>query len=123
MDELPEIYDDRRLPNQPRRRRGRWIVAFLLILALTIAAGWALLQRREPTKLTEPAPIAVVSDRPGGSRAEAEAIRSLRSHLLSTGIRSECIVISSQGLRNGRYHLTAIDRCAETRLGRYVVER
>ena len=122
-----ELFDGR-LPRKPRR--GRWIIVFLLILTLTVAAGWLILQRRgSPTELTEPQTISVVSDRPGGSRLargatvnEAEAIRLLRRHLTSRGIANECIAVSSQGPRQGSYDLTAVDSCAGTRLGRFIVD-
>ncbi len=89
-----------------------------------------LLQRRaQPTELTTPRPVAVVTDRPGGSRRaagavvnEAEAIRLVRRHLVAKGIRNECIAISSQGVRGKEYRLTAVDSCEQTRLGRFVVD-
>lgn len=122
-----ELFDGK-APRKPRR--GRWIIGFLLILVLTVAAGWLILQRRaDPTELTAPQPVSVVSDRPGGSRRaagatinEAEAIRILRRHLVQRGIANECIAISSQGPRQSSYDLTAVDRCAGTRLGRFVVD-
>jgi hypothetical protein len=119
---------DGKMPGRPRRIR--WVFGFLAIAILTTAAGLLLLQRRaQPTVVTAPQPIAVVSDRPGGSKRaagavvnEAEAIRLLRRHLVATGLKSECVVISSQGVRENLYRLTAIDRCEETRLGRWVVD-
>ena len=115
----------------PRKsRRGLWTAVFVAILVATAAVGWLILQRRaEPAAITEPQPIAVVSDRPGGSRRasdatinEAEAIRVLRRHFLSKGIAADCVVISSQGPAGDVYRLTAINRCDGTRLGRFVVE-
>jgi len=113
-----------------KSRRGFWIAVFVSILLATVAIGWLILQRRAgPAALTEPQPVSVVSDRPGGSRRapgatinEAEAIRVLRGHLVATGIAPDCVVISSQGPAGGRYRLTAINRCDETRLGRFVVD-
>ena len=119
---------DGRLPR--KSRRGLWISVFLIILLATTGIGWLILHRRaEPTALTEPQPIAVVSDRPGGSRRasgatinEAEAMRVLRRHFVAKGIAAECVVISSQGPSGSAYRLTAIDRCAGTRLGRFSVD-
>lgn len=122
-----EVFDGK-LPG--RRRRFRWIFGFLAIAGITGAAGMMLLQRRaQPTELTTPRPVAVVTDRPGGSRRaagavvnEAEAIRLVRRHLVAKGIRNECIAISSQGVRGKEYRLTAVDSCEQTRLGRFVVD-
>lgn len=119
---------DGKLPGRPRRFRR--VLGFLAVALVTAAAGMLLLQRRaQPTELTTPQPVAVVTDRPGGSRRaagavvnEAEAIRLLRRHLVSTGIRNECVAISSQGVRGNEYRLTAVNRCEETRLGRFVVD-
>lgn len=119
---------DGKLPGRPRR--FRWILGFLAIVAVTAVAGMLLLQRRaQPTDLTPPQPVSVVSDRPGGSRRapgavvnEAEAIRLLRRHLVSTGIGNECVAISSQGVRGNEYRLTAVNSCEQTRLGRFVVD-
>jgi hypothetical protein len=119
---------DGRMPRSPRR--GRWVIGFVLFALVVAGLGWLILERRaRPAELTEPAPIRVVSDRPGGTRRaagaainEAEAIRILRRHFVSTGIASECIAMSSQGFRQGNYHLTAINRCEETRLGRWTVD-
>ena len=119
---------DGRLPRSPRR--GRWIVGFLVITAVVVALGRFALQRRaSPVEMTEPATVTVVTDRPGGSRRasgaainEAEAIRILRRHFISTGVAADCVVISSQGARGGDYHLTALNRCEQTRLGRWIVD-
>ena len=121
-----DLFDGRIL--RRRTGRGKWVVVFVLILAATAAAGWLVLHRRaEPTSLTTPVPV--VSDRPGGTRIapgasinEAEAIRILRRHLVESGIANDCIAISSQGADGTRYRLTAVNRCAGTRLGRYVVD-
>ena len=122
-----EVFDGR-LPR--RGRRGRWVALFLAIAVAAVAIGWLLLQRRaRPSEITEPPPVAVVSDRPGGTRRapgavmnEAEAIRILRRHFISSGIANECIVIASQGIEGTDYRLTAINRCDETRLGQWVVD-
>ncbi|HUP45763.1 MAG TPA: hypothetical protein VM779_09650 [Thermoanaerobaculia bacterium] len=122
-----EVFDGR-LPRRPRRWRR--VAGFLVIAAAVVVIGWLVVQRRGgPADLTEPPPVAVVSDRPGGSRRaagavinEAEAMRVLRRHFIATGIRGDCLVISSQGIDDGNYQLTAINRCEETRLGRWVVE-
>ena len=119
---------DGRLPGKPRR--GFWTAIFVIIFIATAAVGWLILQRRaEPTAVTEPEPISVVSDRPGGSRRasgatinEAEAIRVLRRHFASKGIAADCLVVSSQGPARSSYRLTAINRCDETRLGQFVVD-
>ena len=119
---------DGKMPGRPRRMR--WIFVVVAIAILIAAAGMFLLQRRsQPAEVTAPPPVSVVSDRPGGSKRasgavvnEAEAIRLLRRHLVATGIKNECVVISSQGVRENLYRLTAIDRCEETRLGRWVVD-
>ena len=82
--------------------------------------------RREPPA-TSTAPIRVVKDRPGGARrgagatiTEPEAILRLRRHF--TSIQGECVAILSQGYRDGAYHLTAVNRCDGTRLGRWRVD-
>ncbi|HUP48213.1 MAG TPA: hypothetical protein VNA04_05415 [Thermoanaerobaculia bacterium] len=122
-----EVFDGR-LPRQPRRWKG--LLIFLLVAGLAVAGGWLFLQRRaDRARPSEPPPVSVVSDRPGGTRRapgatinEAEAIRLLRRHLVGTGLANDCIAVSSEGMGEGVYRLAAVNHCAGTRLGRFVVD-
>src|SRR5918911_283038 len=69
-----------------------------------------------------PLPVHVVRDRPGGNVSEAEAIRMLRSYFAERGIPADCVAILSNGLRAGAYHLTALDRCKNIKLGPWTVD-
>jgi hypothetical protein len=54
---------------------------------------------------------------------EAEAIRLVRRHLVETlGVKADCVAILGQGSRTGADLVTAHDRCASTRLGRWRVD-
>jgi hypothetical protein len=70
----------------------------------------------------KPLPVHVVRDRPGGNVSEAEAIRMLRSYFAERGIPADCVAILSNGLRAGAYHLTALDRCKNIKLGPWTVD-
>jgi hypothetical protein len=129
-----DVFDERSL--RPRTRWG-FLVAFLVIAAL--GAAWYFMPnkpdipwQREEAKPARPAPPAtrVVKDRPGDERRaagatvnEAEAIRLLRRHLASTtDIANPCLVVMSQGPRDGDYFFIAYNRCEKTRIGRWRVD-
>jgi hypothetical protein len=87
--------------------------------------------RYRPPELDPGVPVRVVGDRPGGSRrgsgasiTEPEAILRLRRALVSSPqpIKTECLAITSQGFREGTYHLTAFNTCEGTRLGQWRVD-
>lgn len=109
------------------------ILFFLLVVAiLAVAAWWFINQRNEPAPKTPPPlpSLRVVADRPGGARrapganvSEAEAIRILRRHLVSTtGTKDECFAVLSLGARDGGYILSAVDGCKNAPLGRWRVD-
>ena len=126
-----DLYDER-----AHRAKTRWkLFATLLTLALIAggAAVWwnareALPERK--TSTAEPPSTRVVSDRPGGARRaagakinEAEAIRLVRKHLVETrGVRADCIALLGHGFSKGAYIVSAHDRCASTRLGKWRVD-
>ena len=110
------IMFDGKMPREPRR--GRWAWLYVLLLLAVAGVGWLVFQRRvSATAMTEPPPIAVVSDRPGGGVQQAEATRVLRRHLIGTGVRSECLALR----RTAPHRFAAFDTCANTRLGDFEV--
>lgn len=124
-DEDEPIVFDGRLPG--RSRRGMWAAVLIAVMLAVAATGWIMLTR-EPLP-AEPVPLRVVADRPGGARRapgatinEAEAIRLLRRHLVTTGLAVDCLVIKSEGQQSGTYLLSAFNRCEDTRLGRWSVD-
>lgn len=126
-----DLYDER--VHRPKTR----FALFAALLALALVAGgaavWWNSRSALPEKKTqakEPPSVRVVGDRPGGARRapgavvnEAEAIRLVRRHLVQTlGVKADCVAMLGQGHRNGTYLVTAVDRCASTRLGRWRVD-
>jgi hypothetical protein len=121
---------DGKLPRQQRRRGGVWLFS-LLVIAAAAGAIW-FTTFREPARLPrlDTGPVRVVGDRPGGARRapgaksnEAEAIQMLRRALTTEkAIKTDCLVITSQGFGGGAYRMTAFDRCQNTRLGRWQVD-
>jgi hypothetical protein len=132
-----DLFDERSL--RPRTRLG---FAVALVAAIAVAAGTAAwLSMPEPPKLpwqkSEPArvkqtppDVRVVGDRPGNVRRaagatinEAEAIRLVRRHLVSTtNIANRCLVVMSNGPRKGDYYCSAFNRCDSLRLGQFRVD-
>jgi hypothetical protein len=132
-----DLFDERSL--RPRTRGG---FAIALIAAVVLAAGTAAwLSMPEPPRLpwqkSEPAPVKrtppdvrVVGDRPGSARRaagakinEAEAIRLVRRHLVTTtNIANPCLVVMSNGPRKGDYYCTAFNRCDSLRMGQFRVD-
>lgn len=133
-----DLFDERSL--RPRTRR---VFALALIAAVLVAAGtmvWLSMdeppplpwQKKDPAQVKQTPPeLRVVGDRPGSSarRAkgakinEAEAIRLVRRHLVSTtNIANPCLVVMSNGPRGGDYYFTAFNRCDSTRMGRFRVD-
>jgi hypothetical protein len=112
---------------KPKRRGGAWVVLILVAAgALAALRPWRYLKTQAAA---EKPSTRVVSVRPGGARrapnaklSEPEAMLTLRRHLTSDSVRADCLVISSQGWRETSYRLTALDRCAGTRLGRFRVD-
>lgn len=110
VEEQPIMYEG----PPPERRRRLWL--YVLIVLVVAAIAWHLIPRRTEPK---PPPIAVVSDRPGGDVKQAEAVRALRRHLVSSlAIRNECIAIR----REAAYRFIAVDSCKGTRLGTFEVD-
>lgn len=117
------------------RREKKPVSALLLALLLlaVIAAGYAVWMnrfRREPeVPRPQAPPVRVVKDRPGGAHragnaklTEAEAMRILVAHLVETrGVKTECVVVLSNGYRDDTYRLTAFNHCDQTRLGKWQV--
>ena len=115
VEERPIMFDGK-IPKQPRR--GRWAWLYVLLMLAVAGIGWLVYQRRvSATAITEPPPISVVSDRPGGGVEQAEATRVLRRHLIGTGVRSECLALR----RTAPNQFTAFDTCAKTALGDFEV--
>jgi hypothetical protein len=117
-----------------KRERKPISAALLALLLLAIAgaayAVWMNRFRREPEIVRPPVPpTRVVSDRPGAARkarnasvTEAEAIRILVAHLVETRrVKRECVVIMSNGYRDGTYRLTAFNHCEQTKMGKWQV--
>lgn len=105
-------------------RRNWWPLALVLLLAAAGAGGWWWWkqQSKAPVPPAKPLPVHVVRDRPGGNVGEAEAIRTLRSYIAARGTPADCIAILSNGLHAGAYHLTALDRCKNIKLGPWTVD-
>ena len=134
-----DLFDERSL--RPRTRRGFW-VALVAVIALTAGmAAW--LSKQEvlpampwqkkdapPQVKRTPPKTRVVGDRPGSARRaagakinEAEAIRLVRRHLVSTtNIANPCLVVMSNGPKAGDYFCTAFNRCDSTRMGKFRVD-
>ena len=122
-----DVFDGRK-PKE-KRRAPNWL-PLLIVLAILAAGGWYYWQRRPRSgpESFDKGPASVVRQRPGGSRRapgatinEAEAIRVLRRSLAAR-VSSDCLVVTSQGHSGAVYRLTALDRCAGTRLGRFGVD-
>jgi hypothetical protein len=107
----------------PPRRNG-WPLVAVVVLALAGAGAWWWFEPERKPAVTrgKPLPVHVVRDRPGGNVSEAEAIRTLRSYFAQRGIPADCVAILSNGLRAGAYHLTALDRCKNIKLGPWTVD-
>lgn len=126
-----------RLPLAERRRRRGWIV-WLVVVILAGAGGAAWYFFRPDLRLPwteesrrvrfDAGPVKVMRSRPGGGSREAEAIRTLRNHLVATpppqarGLTSECLAVMSHGAREGAYVLSALDSCHGIRLGKWRVD-
>ncbi|HEX2059924.1 MAG TPA: hypothetical protein VHK90_04225 [Thermoanaerobaculia bacterium] len=124
-----DIFDGK----MPREKKpsswGFW--AGMLLLAC-VGAGYAVWMNRRPEQVPArketPPEVRVVRDRPGGARraagakvTEAEAIRLLRRHLVTTrNVKNECLAILSAG--GGAYVFNVYDRCGEVRLGKWKVD-
>jgi hypothetical protein len=125
-----ELYDERM--HRPKTRFKLFAVLLVIALATGGAAIWWNAQRALPDRKTaQQAPrTRVVGDRPGGAKraagakiSEAEAIRLVRKHLVTTnGIKNECIVLLGGGVSGGGYVVTARDHCTSTRLGKWRVD-
>jgi hypothetical protein len=123
-----DLYDERM--HRPKTR----FAPFLLLLGIVaVAAGgtywWntrgtpAMPWRKETPPPAVPS-TKVVRDRPGGNVGEAEAIRLLRRHLVTTaGVQTDCIAILGHGVEKGGHVMTAVNSCEKTRLGKWRVER
>lgn len=124
-----DVFDGR----MPREKKP---VSLLLLLFLALAIGAALYAlwmnriRKEPETVRPEAPaVRVVGDRPGGARrgatadvTEAEAIRILVAHLVEERqLERTCVVVKSNGYRDGAYQLTAFNHCEQTRMGAFRV--
>ena len=116
-----DLYDERM--HRPRTRFAMF--ALLLILALATAgaaiwwnAGRPLTVRQQQAEQRKAPPRA-----PGAVRNEAEAIRIVRRHLVSTtGTKTDCIAILGHGAQKGGYVVTAVNRCENIRLGKWRVD-
>lgn len=117
---------------KPDRKRGSgFFLTLIALLAATAAYWWWQRQDRIVGGATAPAlpSTRVVADRPGGSRrgegasiSEAQAIRLLQRQLVGEGRKRDCLMVSSQGYRDGAYRLTARDHCQQALLGRWKVD-
>ncbi len=133
-----DLFDERSL--KPRTRRGFW-VALVAVIALTAGmTAWLSTQKalpQMPWQKSEPAVVKrtppetrVVGDRPGRVRRaagaqinEAEAIRLVRRHIVSTtNIANPCLVVMSNGPKGGHYYCTAFNRCDSLRMGKFRVD-
>jgi hypothetical protein len=112
--------------HKPRKkRRVPWMEILLLLVVAAAAVYWFGL--RPPSMRFDSGPIHVVN-RPGGARraegsaiSEPEAIRLLRRQL-ATDVKSECLVVMSEGSKGTIYILMALNRCDGTNLGRWIVD-
>lgn len=133
-----DLFDERSL--RPRTRRGFWW-ALVAVIALTAGmTAWLSTQKALPPmpwQKSEPVPVKqtppktrVVGDRPGNTRRtagakinEAEAIRLVRRHIVSTtNIANPCLVVMSNGPKGGHYYCTAFNRCDSIRMGKFRVD-
>ena len=123
--DLPDIYDDRPLHEARPPRTWPWV---LLVLAIAAAGAsyWFLRRETVAPKPVKLAPVHVVRDRPGGTRAiagakinEAEAVLILRRHF---NVPDTCIAAISAGPNGRVYRFTAFNSCDRTRLGQWQVD-
>lgn len=126
-----ELYDERM--HRPKPRLALFGTLFVIALVAGGAAVWWNAQRALPDRTSIPQETPrtrVVGDRPGGaSKArgakvnQAEAVRLLRRHLVTTrGVKNDCVIALSQGVSNGAYVFKASDHCTATRLGTWRVD-
>lgn len=119
---------DGRIPG----RRWRWVRRTVLI-AMLAGAGtlWFVLKDRDLTPLlrsgargeARPKARPVTPLRTGRVTTHAQAVRALRRHLIATkGIANDCLVMKSEGLTEGVWVITVLDRCESLRLGRFRVD-
>jgi hypothetical protein len=126
-----ELYDERM--HRPKPRLALFGTLFVIALLAGGAAVWWNAQRALPDRAAKPqeAPrTRVVADRPGGAKRakgavvnQAEAIRILRRHLVTTrGLKNECIVALGEGSAAGAYVFSVRDHCSGTRMGKFRVD-
>jgi hypothetical protein len=126
-----ELYDERM--HRPKTRFKLFAGWLVIALLAGGAAVWFNAQRSLPDRkqtVRQTPRTRVVGDRPGGARraagakiSEAEAIRLVRRHLVTTnGIRNDCIVLLGAGFSGGGYVVNARDHCTSTRLGKWRVD-
>jgi hypothetical protein len=127
-----DVFDGRK-PRKSRKPSG--LIFGLLVVAILAGAGYWFFVKEDPakdrTRQESPVPSArVVKDRPGGSRraagamiTEAEAIRLLRRHLVTTrNIRNECIALLSRKPSRDSYTFSVVNSCEDVRLGVWRVD-
>jgi hypothetical protein len=127
-----DVFDGRK-PRKPRKPGG--FLFGLLVVAILAGAGYWFFVKEDLARAHKdtqsPLPSTrVVKDRPGGSRratgatiSEAEAIRLLRRHLVSTrNIRNECLAVLSRGPAAGGYTFSVANHCEGVRLGTWRVD-
>lgn len=118
---------------KPDRKGGDGFFSVLVVLLALTGAYWWWSSQQQAAMTTESRAqlpsTRVVGDRPGGVRTaagaklnEAEAIRMLQRQLVAGGKTLDCLVISSQGFRDGSWRLVARDRCQSVRLGRFAID-
>ena len=126
-----ELYDERM--HRPKPRLALFGTLFVIALLAGGAAVWWNARRDLPDRTAVPkeAPrTRVVGDRPGGAKRaagavvnQAEAIRLLRRHLVTTrGLKNDCIVALGEGVSGGAYVFKVTDHCSGTRLGKFRVD-
>ena len=110
-----------RLP-RAKRSYGTYIIVVLGVIAIfalaTLFVRWPVLPilSSAPPRPHKTAPRA--KKLPG----EAGAMLAVRQRLVSDQTPNECLVLMSNGLRDGEYVIRAVDRCRHQQLGEWKVD-
>ena len=126
-----DLYDERM--HRPKPRLALFGTLFVFAVLTGGAAVWWNAQRAlpdRPAKVQDAPRTRVVGDRPGGAKRaggaavnQAEAVRILRRHLVTTrGLKNDCIVALGEGVSGGAYVFSVRDHCSGTRLGKFRVD-
>ena len=114
--DLPDVYDDRSLRPPRPPRSWPWVV-LLLVVAAGVGGWWYYSIETKPHP-----PVSRPALKAGPPENEADAFLLLRAHLGKT-MKEECVALIRAGSDGKGYFFNAINRCENTRLCRFRVDR